>query len=56
MTTDGFLLPNEVLRRDKLMDRKGFPESYDVGQLLRFLSAIKAGQPDVPAPLYSHMT
>jgi len=56
VTTDGFLLPNEVLRRDKLMDRKGFPESYDVGQLLRFLSAIKAGQPDVPAPLYSHMT
>ena len=56
VTTDGFLLPNEVLRRENLMDRKGFPESYDVGQLLRFLSAIKAGQPDVPAPLYSHMT
>lgn len=55
VTTDGFLLPNEVLRRENLMDRKGFPESYDVGQLLRFLSAIKAGQPDVPAPLYSHM-
>ncbi|NMG37955.1 type I pantothenate kinase [Chelativorans sp. ZYF759] len=56
VTTDGFLLPNEVLRRENLMDRKGFPESYDVGQLLRFLSAIKSGQPNVPAPLYSHMT
>lgn len=56
VTTDGFLLPNEVLRRENLMDRKGFPESYDVGQLLRFLSAIKAGLPDVPAPVYSHLT
>jgi len=56
ITTDGFLLPNDVLRRDNLMERKGFPESYDVGALLRFLSAIKSGQPDVQAPLYSHMT
>ena len=56
ITTDGFLLPNEVLRRENLMERKGFPESYDVGALLRFLSAIKSGRPDVQAPLYSHMT
>jgi type I pantothenate kinase len=56
VTTDGFLLPNEVLRRENLMDRKGFPESYDVGALLRFLSAIKSGEPNVPAPLYSHLT
>ncbi|MEO3387126.1 type I pantothenate kinase [Mesorhizobium sp. CAU 1741] len=56
VTTDGFLLPNDVLRRDNLMERKGFPESYDVGALLRFLSAIKSGQPNVQAPLYSHMT
>ena len=56
VTTDGFLLPNEALRRENLMERKGFPESYDVGALLRFLSAIKSGQPDVQAPLYSHMT
>lgn len=56
ITTDGFLLPNDVLRRENLMERKGFPESYDVGALLRFLSAIKSGQPDVQAPLYSHMT
>ncbi|HVW58146.1 MAG TPA: type I pantothenate kinase [Rhizobiaceae bacterium] len=56
VTTDGFLLPNEVLRRENLMERKGFPESYDVGALLRFLSAIKAGMRNVRAPLYSHLT
>jgi type I pantothenate kinase len=56
VTTDGFLLPNEVLRRENLMERKGFPESYDIGALLRFLSGIKAGLPDVRAPLYSHLS
>lgn len=56
VTTDGFLLPNEVLRRENLMERKGFPDSYDVGALLRFLSGIKAGLRDVRAPLYSHLT
>lgn len=55
ITTDGFLYPNDVLRRENLMERKGFPESYDIGALLRFLSAIKAGQPDVKAPRYSHL-
>ncbi|WP_315918400.1 type I pantothenate kinase [Mesorhizobium sp. SP-1A] len=56
VTTDGFLLPNEILRRENLMERKGFPDSYDVGALLRFLSAIKSGERDVRAPLYSHLT
>ncbi|MCP4319926.1 MAG: type I pantothenate kinase [Hyphomicrobiales bacterium] len=56
VTTDGFLLPNDVLRRENLMDRKGFPESYDVGAVLKFLSDIKAGLPDVKAPCYSHLT
>ena len=55
VTTDGFLHPNEVLRRENLMERKGFPESYDVGQLLRFLSSIKSGQRNVRAPVYSHL-
>lgn len=55
VTTDGFLLPNEVLRRENLMERKGFPDSYDVGALLRFLSAIKSGEPNVQAPVYSHL-
>ncbi|MAW85662.1 MAG: type I pantothenate kinase, partial [Phyllobacteriaceae bacterium] len=53
--TDGFLLPNAVLGEQGLMERKGFPESYDVGAVLRFLSAIKAGEHSVRAPLYSHM-
>jgi type I pantothenate kinase len=56
ITTDGFLYPNAILRRDNLMERKGFPESYDIGALLRFLSAIKAGEPNVRAPRYSHLT
>lgn len=56
VTTDGFLHPNAVLQRENMMDRKGFPESYDMGALLRFLSAIKAGQPNVKAPTYSHLT
>src|SRR5215213_6933306 len=55
VTTDGFLYPNAVLTREKLMERKGFPESYDLPELLRFLSGIKAGQRHVSAPLYSHL-
>ncbi|MCO6180696.1 type I pantothenate kinase [Ciceribacter sp. RN22] len=56
ITTDGFLYPNAVLIRENLLNRKGFPESYDIGALLRFLSAIKAGLPNVKAPCYSHLT
>jgi type I pantothenate kinase len=56
ITTDGFLYPNAVLNRENLMERKGFPESYDIGAILRFLSAIKAGEPNVKAPRYSHLT
>jgi len=56
VTTDGFLHPNAELERRGLMDRKGFPESYDRRALLRFLAAIKAGRPEVRAPVYSHLT
>lgn len=56
VTTDGFLHPNAYLQSHNLMDRKGFPESYDVGAVLKFLSDIKAGQPNVKAPCYSHLT
>ena len=56
VTTDGFLLPNSVLERDGLMEKKGFPESYDHTALIRFLSDVKAGQPRVEAPVYSHLT
>ncbi|MBV2187406.1 MAG: type I pantothenate kinase [Rhizobium sp.] len=56
VTTDGFLYPNAHLVRHDILNRKGFPESYDIGALLRFLSAIKAGLPNVKAPGYSHLT
>jgi type I pantothenate kinase len=55
VTTDGFLLPNDELTRLGLMDRKGFPESYDTGALLHFLADIKAGKRNVKAPVYSHL-
>jgi type I pantothenate kinase len=55
VTTDGFLLPNAELTRLGLMERKGFPESYDTGKLLHFLADIKAGKRNVKAPLYSHL-
>lgn len=55
VTTDGFLLPNAELERLGLMERKGFPESYDTQALLRFLGDIKAGRRHVAAPLYSHL-
>lgn len=55
VTTDGFLLPNKVLAERAIMDRKGFPESYDTRRLLRFLRDIKSGEPEVSAPIYSHV-
>ncbi len=55
VTTDGFLLPNAELERRVLMGRKGFPESYDGAAILRFLSDVKAGKPQVTAPVYSHL-
>lgn len=54
ITTDGFLYPNRVLEERGLMRRKGFPESYDQGRLVRFLLAVKSGEKEVPAPIYSH--
>jgi type I pantothenate kinase len=56
VTTDGFLYPNAVLEARGLMSRKGFPESYDVRALLEFLAALKSGEPEVRAPVYSHLT
>jgi type I pantothenate kinase len=55
VTTDGFLYPNAVLEREGLMERKGFPESYDLPALLRFLTELKAGRRPVRAPVYSHL-
>jgi type I pantothenate kinase len=55
VTTDGFLFPNRVLEARGLMERKGFPESYDVRRLLRFVADVKSGRPLVEAPVYSHL-
>jgi type I pantothenate kinase len=55
VTTDGFLYPNAILERECLMDRKGFPESYDLPALLRFLTDVKAGRRPTRAPIYSHL-
>ncbi len=54
VTTDGFLLPNAVLNAEDLMQRKGFPESYDRTAILQFLTDIKTGKRNVRAPVYSH--
>ncbi len=55
ITTDGFLHPNSVLEERNLMERKGFPESYDTSALSEFLRAIKSGEQLVEAPVYSHL-
>ena len=54
ITTDGFLHPNARTRRRGLMDRKGFPESFDTARLLNFLHDVKSGRENVEAPVYSH--
>ena len=56
VTTDGFLYPNAELERRNLLQRKGFPESYDRRALLRFVAEVKAGKAEVAAPVYSHLT
>ena len=56
VTTDGFLYPNAILERVGLMEKKGFPESYDLQTLLRFLTDVKAGRRPARAPVYSHLT
>jgi type I pantothenate kinase len=55
VTTDGFLHPNQVLAERDIMNRKGFPESYDTKRLLQFLRDLKSGAPEVRAPVYSHV-
>jgi type I pantothenate kinase len=55
ITTDGFLLPTAILEKRGLMNRKGFPESYDQRRLVQFLTEIKSGKSEVSAPVYSHL-
>ena len=56
ITTDGFLYPNAELERRGILQRKGFPESYNRRALLRFVAEVKAGRAEVSAPVYSHLT
>jgi type I pantothenate kinase len=55
VTTDGFLHPNQVLAERGIMNRKGFPESYDTRRLLEFLRDVKSGVDEAHAPVYSHV-
>ena len=54
ITTDGFLYPNRELEARGLMNRKGFPESFDTARLLNFLADVKSGKDVIEAPVYSH--
>ncbi|USD40914.1 type I pantothenate kinase [Vibrio sp. SCSIO 43135] len=56
VTTDGFLYPKKVLNEREIMQRKGFPESYDIKRLVQFVSDVKAGKPNLTVPVYSHIT
>jgi len=55
VTTDGFLFPNAELQARGIMNRKGFPESYDTRQLLSFVRHLKSGAEETRAPVYSHV-
>jgi type I pantothenate kinase len=55
VTTDGFLYPNRMLEARGLMNRKGFPESYDLRRLVQFVADVKSGRAEVKAPVYSHL-
>ncbi|MEQ1888893.1 MAG: type I pantothenate kinase [Alphaproteobacteria bacterium] len=56
VTSDGFLFPNAELKQRGIMERKGFPESFDASQLVKFLTRLKSGETGVAAPLYSHVS
>ena len=55
ITTDGFLYPNSVLEEKGLMEKKGFPQSYDIKRLIQFVQDVKSGKVKVKAPVYSHL-
>lgn len=56
ITTDGFLHPNSILEERDLMQRKGFPESYDQRALLECVARLKSGEQNIEIPVYSHLT
>ena len=52
VSTDGFLFPNAVLQGRGLLNRKGFPETYDGETFRAVLAAIRRGAAQIP--VYSH--
>lgn len=54
ITTDGFLYPNKILEERGILNRKGFPESYDMDRLTHFMGDVKSGYPNIEVPVYSH--
>ncbi|EXJ23655.1 Pantothenate kinase [Alkalibacterium sp. AK22] len=54
ITTDGFLHPNEILKKRGILSRKGFPESYDMHRLITFMGDVKSGKRHIQVPVYSH--
>lgn len=54
ITTDGFLYSTDELKERKILDKKGFPESYDMEKLLGFLNDVKNGKDNLKIPIYSH--
>ena len=55
ITTDGFLYTNKELENKGILNKKGFPESYDAKKLLSFLSSVKSGREELEVPVYSHL-
>lgn len=54
VASDGFLLPNAELEARNLSDRKGFPDSYDVVAIERFLIEIRSSAA-TSIPVYDHL-
>ncbi|MFC7440351.1 type I pantothenate kinase [Laceyella putida] len=55
VSTDGFLLPNRILHERGILEKKGFPKSYDWKRFLQFMLEMKTGAPEAQIPVYSHL-
>ena len=54
VSTDGFLFPNARLADMGILDRKGFPESYDIDAVHTFLDEVLAGR-TATVPVHDHL-
>lgn len=55
VSTDNFLKNNKKLENEHILSRKGFPESYEIDNLINFLLNMKSGVHDIEIPVYSHL-